>query len=159
MTWAFPRHLSIVLREHDRQDWLSGVARADMGNDLDGFRSSWGHQEAHPEIDPVRVGRPFGCEQRQRQQIMESARHGLPLASQPGWWLYIMMVQVVGDHRGQFETRGFRLLGDVNENSVSNRLCPGVAVDDVSRSIIGRHFQHHPVLGSVNFRVSYGSSL
>ena len=37
---------------------------------------------------------------------------------------------------------GFRLLGDVNENSVSDGLCPGVAVDEVSKSFAVTHLSY-----------------
>ena len=81
------------------------------------------------------------------------------LASQARWWFYIMMVEVIGDHGGQFEASGSRLLGGVNEDAISDGLFPGVAVDDVSKSFVSRHFQHHPDLREVIAQVFCGSSL
>ena len=147
----------IILWQHDGQDRLPVVTGADMGDDIDGFFPSWGHQEVGLEGDPVGVDGLPGSEQGQNHQIMESAGDRLPLTLEPGRRFDIAVEQVIGDDGVELEADSLRGFGDVDQDAIGNRLLPGITINDVP-AVILRHCQHHPAFGQATFSVSYESS-
>ena len=75
---SWPRY-SVILGQHDRQDWLSGVTGPDVGNDLDGFCPAWCHQKRDFEVRSVGPFAGPGSDHRQCQEIMEPASRALTL--------------------------------------------------------------------------------
>ena len=114
----------IVFWHHYRQTRFIIVARANVCDGLDGFLPAWGHQKVDFEGDPVGVDGASGGEQSQRQQVMESAGNALAFSIQPGRRFDIAMEDGAGNDRVEFETDRFRLLRDIDQYAVRNRLCP-----------------------------------
>ena len=109
-----------------------------MGNDFDSFFPIGIHKKIDFEANAIRPFVGPGRDHRQHQQIMESASGALTLGFQT-WWHEsdITVVEVVGDSDRDSKTKGFCLGSDINEYTVSECLCAGVAVDEVPVVIRG----------------------
>jgi len=109
-----------------------------VGNDFGSFFPIGIHEKIDLEGDAIRsFADPCG-NHGQHQQIMESASGALTLGFQT-WWHEsdITVVEVVGDSDRDSKTKGFCLGSDINEYTVSECLCAGVAVDEVPVVIRG----------------------
>jgi len=148
----------ITIWQHDGQDWLTVITGADMGDNLDGFLASWGHQEVDLEGDAVRVDSFPGSEQGQNHQIMEPAGDRLSLTLETFGNFDIAVEQVIRDDGAELEADSLRLFGDVDQDAVKNGLCPGITINEVP-AVICRHFQHHPAFDQATFRPSHGNFL
>jgi len=133
------------------------ITWADVGDDIDSFFPSRGHQEVDFEGDAVRVGGFPGSEQRQNHQIMESAGDGLPFTIESSRYFDIAVEQVIGHDGVKLEADSFCSFGDVYQHAIGNRLLSGIGINYVP-TVILRHFQHRPGFAQATFRSAHGSS-
>jgi len=109
-----------------------------VGNDFDSFFPIGIHEKIDFEGDAIRPFADPGRDHRQCQEIMESASGALPLGFQT-WWHEsdITIIEMIGDSDRNPEPECLGVVSDIDEDTVSECLCAGVAVDDVPVVIRG----------------------
>lgn len=129
----------IVLVQHQGQNWLPLITRANVRDDLDCLRFPRGHEESNPDCRSIRAGMILsGSAQHKEQEVVEAASCGLTLAFESGGWFDVPVKEGSGDDGIHLEPDSPGSIGDINENSVLDCLLPCIRINKIP-FVIGGH--------------------